>query len=206
MTQKTTTPKKSKPAKTRLLGQTPSQTVGPFFAYGLTPEQYGYPWTAIADSNVATAATQGDHIRIEGRVIDGKGDVVRDAMIEIRQADAAGRFTPVKGSNAGFTGFGRCGTGTDPDGRWFFNTIKPGKITAQEAPRIDVIVTMRGMLLHAFTRIYFMDEATANKTDPVLMSVPAARRKTLLAQQTKPGVYVLDIHMQGKSETVFFDL
>jgi protocatechuate 3,4-dioxygenase, alpha subunit len=196
----------SKTAKTKKLLQTPSQTVGPYFAYGLSPEQYGYNWNSLIDAKVASEATPGKHIRIEGRVFDGKGMAVTDAMIEIRQADSAGRLTQLPGSNVGFKGFGRCGTGTMSGGAWLFNTIKPGKISAEEAPRIDVIVTMRGLLQHAFTRIYFADEAEANKADPVLKSVPASRRKTLIATEASPGVYVFNIHMQGKDETVFFDL
>jgi protocatechuate 3,4-dioxygenase, alpha subunit len=196
----------SKTNKTKTLGQTPSQTVGPFFAYGLTPEQYGYNWNSLMDSSIAKAATPGQHIRVEGRVFDGKGDVILDAMIEIRQADAAGQLTPPPGSNVGFTGFGRCGTGTEAGGQWFFNTVKPGQISQDEAPRLDVIVTMRGLLMHAFTRIYFADETTANSCDAVLLSVPMERRKTLIALTQKPGIYVFDIYMQGGNETVFFDL
>jgi protocatechuate 3,4-dioxygenase, alpha subunit len=188
------------------LGQTPSQTVGPYFAYGLSPEQYGYNWNSLIDARVASEATPGKHIRIEGRVFDGKGIPVTDAMIEIRQADAAGQVLARPGSNSGFKGFGRCGTGTMSGGTWLFNTIKPGKMSPEEAPRIDVIVTMRGLLQHAFTRIYFADEVEANKADPVLKSVPAGRRKTLIAKEAGPGVYIFDIHMQGKDETVFFDL
>ena len=193
------------------LGQTPSQTVGPYFAYGLAPQQYGYEMASIANSAVARSDTQGLHIRIEGRVFDGEGNIVPDALIEIWQADAAGRYAhpaDPRGSNAAFKGFGRCGTGTDPDNRYWFDTVKPGSVDGTQAPHVNVIIFMRGMLLHAYTRLYFADEAAANARDPVLLSVPPDRRGTLIAELvTTPGgaIYRLDIHMQGDKETVFFD-
>ncbi len=192
--------------------QTPSQTIGPFFAYGLTPEQYDYDLTSVATPQLASEKQEGTAIRIEGRVFDGEGAAVGDAMIEIWQADAAGRYahpSDKRGSNVGFTGFGRVGTGTDPQQRFFFETIKPGAIEKGQAPHINVIVFMRGMLNHAYTRIYFSDEAEANAADPVLATLPAERRGTLIAERvTREGtaVYRFDIHMQGADETVFFDL
>ncbi|HJS33354.1 MAG TPA: protocatechuate 3,4-dioxygenase subunit alpha [Alphaproteobacteria bacterium] len=191
--------------------QTPAQTVGPFFAYGLTPEQYGYAFASIANGRLARSDTEGERIRIEGRVLDGKGEAIGDALIEIWQADALGRYAhpaDPRGSNAGFGGFGRCGTGTDPEKRFVFETIKPGSVDGRQAPHINVIVHMRGLLSHAYTRIYFSDEATANAKDSVLTSVAAERRGTLVAlRQSTPGgpVYRFDIHMQGENETVFFD-
>jgi protocatechuate 3,4-dioxygenase alpha subunit len=193
------------------LKQTPSQTVGPFFAYGLTPHQYGYPWGSIADGSVATSDTEGTRIRIEGRIFDGKGETVPDAMIEIWQADAQGRYAhpaDARGSNVNFKGFGRTGTGTDKEHRFIFDTVKPGSPDGKQAPHINMIVFARGMLVHAFTRMYFPDEAAANGKDPVLQSVPADRRNTLIAQKVEvPGgaAYRFDIHLQGDNETVFFD-
>lgn len=193
------------------LGQTPSQTVGPYFAYGLTPEQYGYELSSIASASLARSDTEGERIRVEGRVLDGEGLPISDAMIEIWQADASGRYahpSDPRGSNASFKGFGRCGTGTDPENRFFFDTVKPASVDGTQAPHINVIVFMRGMLVHAFTRIYFSDETAANAKDPVLASVPTDRRGTLIAQRsTTPSgtVYRFDIHMQGDQETVFFD-
>ena len=191
-----------------LLGQTPSQTVGPYFAYGLTPEQYGYAMTAIASPDLADEATPGQRIRIEGRVLDGAGEPITDAMIEIWQADAEGRYGQADGSNTSFSGFGRCGTGTDPDARFAFSTIKPGVASSDDfaAPHIDVTVMMRGLLTHAFTRIYFEDETAANESDELLASVPRERKHTLLAKAVRPGFYQFDIRMQGDDETVFFDL
>jgi protocatechuate 3,4-dioxygenase alpha subunit len=194
------------------LRQTPSQTVGPFFAYALTPEQYGYDFASIADGVLVEGEVPGQRIRIEGRVLDGNGDVVPDAMIEIWQADEQGRYAhpaDPRGSNVGFEGFGRMGTGTDPQARFIFDTIKPGSVDGVQAPHVNVIVFMRGLLLHAYTRIYFSDEAAANARDPVLASVPADRHHTLIAvrDETSAGtVYRLDIHMQGPNETVFFDV
>jgi protocatechuate 3,4-dioxygenase alpha subunit len=189
------------------LKQTPSQTVGPYFAYGLTPQQYGYPLTSIASGAMRQADTEGERIRIEGRVFDGAGAAVSDAMIELWQADSQGRYahpTDPRGSNARFKGFGRVGTGTDPEQRFVFDTIKPGRVDARQAPHINVIVFMRGLLLHAYTRIYFADESAANAADPVLLSVPAERRDTLIAMRDG-NTYRFDIHMQGDRETVFFD-
>lgn len=190
----------------KLLGQTPSQTVGPYFAYGLTSEQYGYPLGSIVGPAMVDETTVGQHIRIEGRVFDGKGEPVTDAMIEIWQADSDGRYLTKPDANSRFTGFGRCGTGTDPDAKFWFDTIRPGVASAGDAPHINVTVMMRGLLNHAFTRIYFADEAVANQTDPVLQTVPVDRRNTLLAHPVSPGLYRFDIYMQGDTETVFFDL
>lgn len=191
--------------------QTPSQTLGPFFAYGLTPRQYGYAHHAIADSTLADPQTAGEHVRIEGRILDGAGAPIDDAMIEIWQADADGRYAGADQDEAGgpaaFAGFGRCGS--NDDGGFSFTTIKPGAIGAGQAPHIGVIVQARGILNHAFTRIYFADEAEANGADPVLQSVPEDRRNTLIAarSETPAGpVYRFDIHMQGDDETVFFDV
>ena len=192
------------------LHQTPSQTVGPFFAYGLVPAQYGYDLPSLFGPVLAQPHAAGEHIVLTGRVLDGAGQAVVDALVEISHVDASGQpVTTVAGAQAsGFTGFGRCGTGTLADQFYAFNTVKPGAIAGQ-APFINVCVTMRGLLVHTFTRIYFDDEATANNIDTVLASVPVERRGTLLAQRshTPAGpVYRFDIHMQGAQETVFFDL
>lgn len=194
------------------LRQTPSQTVGPYFAYGLTPEQYGYDFKSIADGAMIDAHAPGQRIRIEGRVFDGKGELVPDAMIELWQADEQGRYAhpaDPRSSNAGFKGFGRMGTGTDPQSRFIFDTIKPGSVDGAQAPHINVIVFARGMLLHAYTRIYFSDEAVANASDAVLTTVPEDRRHTLIAEKDAASaglVYRFDIHLQGADETVFFDV
>lgn len=191
------------------LKQTPSQTVGPYFAYGLTPEQYGYDFNELAGGRLVDDETEGERIHIVGRVLDGEGNAVDDAMIEIWQADAQGRYAhpaDPRGSNLAFKGFGRYGTGTDPELRFMFDTIKPGSVDGQ-APHITMCVMCRGMLSHAFTRIYFSDEA--NGDDAVLATVPEDRRATLIAEREEmPAgiVYRFDVHLQGGKETVFFDL
>ncbi|WP_256354282.1 MULTISPECIES: protocatechuate 3,4-dioxygenase subunit alpha [unclassified Variovorax] len=192
-------------------GQTPSQTVGPYFAYGLTATQYGYDFNQPFDATVALDNATGERIRLEGRVIDGDGIPIFDALVEISQPDGEGRYpqTVDEASEIGFRAFGRCGTGTDAHKRFVFHTVKPGAEAPGEAPHVNAIITMRGMLLHAFTRIYFSDEAEANAKDAVLQSVPAQRRETLVAQRHEQGgavVYRFDIHMQGAKETVFFDV
>ncbi len=190
------------------LKQTPSQTVGPYFAYGLTPEQYGYGFKELANGDLTTPETEGERIRIIGSVYDGEGNKVPDAMIEIWQADAQGRYAhpaDPRGSNSNFKGFGRFGTGTDAENRFIFDTIKPGSIDGAQAPHISVIVTMRGLLTHTFTRIYFSDESDANAVDPALNAVDESRRQTLIASR-EGDVYRFDIRMQGEYETVFFDV
>lgn len=193
-------------------GQTPSQTVGPYFAYGLTPAQYGYPLASIASPDLRTPDVQGEPIRIEGRVLDGNGAAVNDAMVEIWQADPQGRYAhpaDARGGNLAFKGFGRCGTGTDAENRFVFDSVKPGAAEEGVAPHINVIIFMRGLLSHLYTRIYFADEAEANGRDAVLQSVPAERRNTLIADPLPAQgtvIYRFDIYMQGERETVFFDV
>ena len=193
---------------------TASQTVGPFFAPGLLRED--------ARRNVLTRPeTAGERIRIEGRVLDGDGVPVPDAMVEIWQANAHGRYNHAadQGSaplDPSFIGFGR--SGTAEDGNYWFETIKPGAVPfdgerrqalqALQAPHICVTVFARGLLNHLVTRLYFEDEpATAG--DPVLQCVPDDRRATLLARRESGGatvVYRFDIVLQGADETAFFNL
>ena len=193
------------------LKQTPSQTVGPYFAYGLCPQQYDFDFRSLFTATLADCAAKGEHITIVGRVFDGNGEAIFDAMLELSQVDSEGRYPASREECAasGFHGFARVGTGTDPQRRFIVDTVKPGRVSADEAPHLNVVVTMRGMLLHTFTRIYFDDEAAANERDAVLATVPVERRATLIARR-EPGtgnaVYRFDIHMQGENETVFFDL
>jgi protocatechuate 3,4-dioxygenase, alpha subunit len=192
-------------------GQTPSQTVGPYFAYGLTATQYGYDFDQPFDAMVALDGARGERIQLVGRVIDGDGKPINDAMVEICQPDGEGKYpASVEDARArGFRGFGRMGTGTDAENRFVFQTVKPGANAPGEAPYINAIVTMRGLLVHTFTRIYFDDEVAANAEDAVLQAVPAERRHTLVAQRSVDGgrvSYRFDIRMQGDQETVFFDV
>jgi protocatechuate 3,4-dioxygenase, alpha subunit len=190
--------------------RTPSQTVGPFLHVGLAPADYRF--RELFSSTVADPGIPGTHIRIEGRILDGEGDVAPDALVEIWQADHQGRYAhPADGrplTSNSFRGFGRCPT--DRAGGFAFSTIKPGCVPGlggtTQAPHINVGVFSRGLLKRLFTRIYF-DGDPANAGDPILALVPADRRDTLMAKPdpAKPGLYRFDIRLQGTDETVFFD-
>ncbi len=193
-------------------GITPSQTVGPYFAYGLTPGK-AYDWNDAFGNDLLTPEVSGDRIRIVGQVFDGDGAPVPDAMLEIWQADAQGRFADPQDKralpNAAFKGFGRCGA--NGDGEFVFDTVKPGVVPdpdgKPQAPHILLAVYARGILLHLYTRIYFDDEAERNAVDPVLALAPEERRGTLIAKRQSNGaVYRFDVRLQGDNETVFFDV
>ncbi len=198
------------------LRQTPSQTVGPFFAYGLTAEQYGYPYDSLMNHSLVSNDTPGERIFITGRILDGKGVSIPDALIELWQADPQGQYrtSPIEQNTAaltdrGFLGFGRMGTGTLPDGQFRFTTLKPGATGDGSAPHINVMLLMRGSLRNLYTRLYFSDETESNGQDALLIAVPPDRRATLLAHRQEVNGetrYVFDIQMQGPNETVFFDL
>ncbi len=182
---------------------TPSQTVGPYFAIGV-PFDGGH---------LIVPEDTGGVIRISGTIYDGRGAIVPDHLIEFWQPDAQGRFADIYGYGEqstleGFRGFGRWGV-EDGDGVYRMVTVKPGRVPTPngtlQAPHIDVTLFARGMLNRVVTRMYFADEAEANSLDPVLATVPAARRHTLLAQPTDDG-YRFDIQLQGPGETVFFDI
>ena len=164
------------------LGTTPSQTVGPFLSIVL-------PWPdgpdVVADGGIT----------LTGRVTDGHGDPVPDGLVEIWQADAAGRF------GAGFRGFGRCPT--DADGGFRFRTVVPGPVDEEQAPHVDVSVFCRGLLHRVVTRIYFPDQPR-NATDPVLTALGDDAGR-LVATRTDDG-FDLPIRLQGDGETPFFAL
>ena len=202
-----------------LFGQTPSQTVGPFFHYGL-------PWKGGADligtSDIgaradlfpedhyllaqprATVTEPVETITIEGVVVDGMGVPTPDVMVEIWQADPAGRYAG--GSNGGFIGFGR--SSTSEAGVYRFVTVRPGSVTEADgmtqAPHIAFSVMGRGMLKRLVTRLYF-DGEVANDSDSILGLTPPERRDTLIAK-LRDGVWRFDIVLQGDRETVFFDI
>ena len=159
---------------------TPSQTVGPFFGVGL-PFEKGEQLAPPGSAGV---------MRIEGQVLDGKGEPVPDALLEIWQPA---------------TGFGRART--DSEGAFTFTTVKPGAVPApdgrMQAPHFNVTIFARGLLRHLVTRMYFPDETEANASDPVLNLVEAARRETLIARNCG-GVLHFDVRLQGDRETVFF--
>jgi protocatechuate 3,4-dioxygenase alpha subunit len=183
---------------------TPSQTVGPFLHLGLA-------WLNTTD--LAKNASAGERIVVAGSVLDGDGKPIPDALLEVWQANAYGKYAHPEDTqdtqiDLGFSGFGRIPT--DKDGRFRFVTIKPGTTpgpgNTRQAPHIVVAVFMRGMLKHLYTRIYFSDEA-ANATDPILGSIQEpVRRDTLIARRAVDAAgYRWDIIMQGENETVFFD-
>jgi protocatechuate 3,4-dioxygenase, alpha subunit len=176
------------------LMQTPSQTAGPFFAYGLTPEQYNFDHRSIVDGTMMDASIEGERITIIGRIFDAQGTSVSDALVEFWQADRKA--------------FGRQGTGANPLNQFTFTTIKPQN-TEGVAASINIIITMRGLLSHLYTRLYFSDEEKTNAQDAVLKSVPKERRKTLVAEKkivNGQTVYEFNIYLQGELETVFFDV
>ncbi len=172
------------------LGTTPSQTVGPFLSIGLD-------WPRAADIVPADAPGA---VSIRGRVTDGDGAPVGDALIEIWHADPDGRLD----AGTGFQGFGRCAT--DRDGGFAFRTRKPGRVDDEQAPHVDVLVFARGLLRHLVTRIYFPDEDAANGRDPVLRVLPAERAALLIATTEADSALRFDIRLQGEGETPFFDL
>jgi protocatechuate 3,4-dioxygenase, alpha subunit len=188
---------------TEPLGSTPSQTVGPFLSIGL-------PWADGPD--VVPEGTTGA-VRIAGTLTDGAGAPVPDGLIEIWQADPAGRFAhpddPRGPVDSGFRGFGRCAT--DAAGGFWFRTVKPGTLPCEgdlaEAPHLDVSVFARGMLHRLVTRVYFPDEAAANAADPVLRDLDAAERALLTALPQPDGTLRFDIRLQAGAdgpETPFF--
>ena len=187
--------------------QTPSQTIGPFFSFSLV---------AGGENVLIDERSSGERILVEGRVLDGAGEPIADALVEIWQADSNGIFKHLadprhEDADPFFAGFGR--SATDEDGRYCFRTIKPGPVPTedgqQQAPHINVTVFARGMPIQAITRIYFADE-TANERDPVLASIADPQRQQTLSarrEQSADGIarYCLDIVLQGEHETVFFD-
>jgi protocatechuate 3,4-dioxygenase alpha subunit len=189
--------------------RTPSQTVGPYLHLALAPADYKF--REVFGAVLADPGIPGTHIRIEGRILDGEGNVAPDAMVEIWQADHQGRYAhPADGrplvSNS-FRGFGRC---TTDKGGFAVATIKPGPVPGPngttQAPHINVGIFSRGLLKRLFTRIYFAGDP-ANASDPILALVPSDRRDTLIAKPdpAKPNLYRFDIRLQGAGETVFFD-
>ncbi len=186
---------------------TPSQTTGPFLAIGL-------PW--VDGPYVVPEGTPGA-VTIGGRVLDGAGEPVTDAMVETWQADPDGSFAHPDDPRGppclagGFRGFGRCPT--DAQGRYRLMTLRPGRLPSAgggwEAPHLDVSVFARGLLDRVVTRIYFPDEQAANLADPMLGAITdPGRRATLIAaaEPGPPGRFRFDIRLQGERETVFFDL
>jgi protocatechuate 3,4-dioxygenase, alpha subunit len=187
------------------LEPTPSQTVGPFFHDALLDEDRSEP----------VSPDHPEAIRIEGAVYDGAGEPVSDAMVEIWQANQAGRYNDPKDDREDlpldpetFSGFGR--SGTDTGGRFSFVTIKPGPVPdphgGMQAPHIMVSVFARGLLKRVVTRIYFPDEREANDADPILSSIEDPELRSTLVARDEGGALRFDIHLQGENQTAFFEL
>lgn len=202
----------------KYLIETASQTAGPFLHIGMVPSAIGLKMPDLAGNVLATPETKGQHIRVEGHVVDGAGTPVRDALIEIWQANADGAYnhpadTQKKPIDPAFSGFGRAATDFKT-GLYWFETVKPGRVVGRDgrlmAPHLNLAVFARGINIHLNTRMYFSDEAAANAEDPVLALIEQpARRETLVAKRSKEGggvVYRFDIVLQGDNETVFFDV
>lgn len=201
------------------LQETASQTAGPYVHIGLVPQQAGFDIFENNFGNVlATPQTGGEHIIVEGRVFDGTGTPVRDALIEIWQANAEGKYNhpadlQAKAIDLTFRGWGRAGSDFET-GIYRFETIKPGAVPGRHgaamAPHINFWIVARGINIGLNTRMYFEDESAANKADPVLNLIEQEeRRKTLIAKRTSRDgktVYSFDIALQGPNETVFFDV
>jgi protocatechuate 3,4-dioxygenase alpha subunit len=202
------------------LKETPSQTAGPYVHIGLIPHQAGFDIFENNFSNVlAGRDTKGERITIEGRIFDGTGAPARDILVEIWQANAAGKYAHPsdlqdKPVDPAFRGWGRTGTDFE-SGLYRFETIKPGPVIGRRghramAPHVSLWLASRGMNIGLSTRLYFSDEKALNAEDPVLnMIEPASRRTTLIAERSErdgKAVYTFDIHLQGDGETVFFDI
>ena len=202
------------------LPETPSQTAGPYVHIGLIPRQAGFDVFEKDFGNVlVTPETQGERIRIEGRVLDGLGEPLKDVLVEIWQANAAGKYNhPAdhqdKPIDPSFRGWGRAGSDFET-GLYRFETIKPGPVVGRKghrpmAPHVNVWIVARGINIGLSTRMYFSDETEANTNDPVLNIIEQeARRQTLIAEREERGaevVYRFDIRLQGEGETVFFDI
>lgn len=188
-----------------MLGRTPSQTVGPYFSMRLSGP----------GENVLVEAKDSRRIRVSGAVYDGDGKPIDDALVELWQADAEGRYRhhlDLAGGtlSEGFLGFGRSAIDA-VTGLYSFDTLRPGRVIAPDgslqAPHLSLVVQARGMLRPAFTRAYFPEETASNSEDFVLSRVPAERRRLLVAQRdagAEPPSYCFDIRLQGADETVFF--
>jgi protocatechuate 3,4-dioxygenase, alpha subunit len=188
------------------LKETPSQTAGPFVHIGTMPAVAGLKTRHPGSGNtLARAGSLGERIRIEGLIYDGAGALVKDALVEIWQANANGQY----GSND-FTGFGRAATDFE-SGLFLFETVKPGgtpyRDGRMQAPHVTLTIFARGINIHLQTRLYFSDEAKANAADPVLQLVGAPELvATLIAKRdANRPLYRFDVHLQGDRETVFFD-
>lgn len=197
------------------LKESPSQTAGPYVHIGCTPNATGInAYGGDLGSVMKTGPVQGLEITVKGIVYDGTGTPLRDAMVEIWQPDSAGLFASANETRGtadpNFTGWGRS-SGDMDTGEFTFETVKPGAVPfpdgRMQAPHITVWIVARGINIGLQTRIYFEDELDANAIDPILTRIEHQNRvPTLLAKSVGSGEYRFDIHLQGPSETIFFDI
>ncbi|MBI4922267.1 MAG: protocatechuate 3,4-dioxygenase subunit alpha [Devosia nanyangense] len=203
------------PQKLDTLKESPSQTAGPYVHIGMTPNFCGIAGVYPVDlgTTMVNAKTIGERITISGRVIDGGGEPLRDCVVEMWQADAAGLYpspSETRGAaDPNFTGWGRC-PADGVTGIYRFDTIKPGRVPFPDgrlqAPHISLWIVARGINLGLSTRLYFADEAEANAADPILNRIEHRSRVPTLIAARDGNAYNLDIHLQGPNETVFFDI
>ncbi|MEM7545562.1 MAG: protocatechuate 3,4-dioxygenase subunit alpha [Pseudomonadota bacterium] len=197
------------------LRESPSQTAGPYVHIGCTPAFTGITtYEGDLGASMKTGPVKGEEITISGTVLDGTGTVLRDGLVEIWQADAAGLFPSANETRGAvdpnFTGWGRCATDMET-GEFVFETVKPGSVPwpdgRPQAPHITLWLVARGINIGLHTRIYFDDETDANAADPLLGRIEhRSRIPTLLAKRTAKGQYQFDIHLQGPQETIFLDM
>jgi len=199
-----------------LLKETPSQTAGPYVHIGLTPNFAGIEGVYGSDlgfGRMVNSATKGERITIRGRVVDGTGTPLKDALIEIWQADAAGLYNSpaeLRGkADPHFLGWGRCPADMET-AEFEFQTIKPGRVPffdgRLQAPHISFWIVARGINIGLHTRMYFGDEDAANAEDPVLARIEHKIRVPTLIATREGNVHRFDIHLQGSQETIFFDI
>ncbi|EBA10094.1 protocatechuate 3,4-dioxygenase subunit alpha [Sagittula stellata] len=190
--------------------ESPSQTAGPYVHIGCTPNFLGIEGVYPEDlgTRLITGDPAGERITIKGRVIDGAGNALKDALIEVWQADAEGRFAG-KGGAEGFTGWGRS-PGDMNTGEFTFETLKPGRVPFPDgrlqAPHVTFWIVARGINLGLHTRMYFADEEEANAEDPILTRIEHQSRVPTLLARKDGDAYRFDIHLQGPDETIFFDI
>lgn len=197
------------------LKETPSQTAGPYVHIGCTPNFSGI--TGVYDMDLGVAMvndrTLGERITLRGRIFDGTGTPLRDALVEIWQADAAGLYnspSEMRGTaDVNFTGWGRCPTDMET-GEYVFETIRPGRVPYKDgrlmAPHVTLWIVARGINIGLQTRLYFADEEAANTEDPVLQRIEHRNRVPTLLARKDGSTFHFDIHLQGEKETVFFDI
>ncbi|MBB3319028.1 MULTISPECIES: protocatechuate 3,4-dioxygenase subunit alpha [unclassified Rhizobium] len=197
------------------LKETPSQTAGPYVHIGLTPNFCAIE--GVYDTDLGTVMvndkTLGERITVTGRVFDGAGALVRDAVIEIWQADSAGLYnspSEMRGTaDPNFTGWGRCATRAE-DGVFTFETVKPGVVPFKDgrkmAPHLTVWIVARGINIGLHTRMYFPEEVEANQADPLLLRIEHRDRVDTLIATREGSTLTFDIRLQGERETVFLDI